>query len=1189
MGKVHRNGTGHKVRKLDKRHKRRCASAPSVPANVTVEFVKRHVKHEVDWYARVKWDAVTDDVAGRPLTPEAYDVQLRATDASGNPVEVDGLNHDFWRELVAADADTRYAFHPLPRPKTLYFQARVRVLNRIHGGRCWSAWSSWTTAEQPVSGALEGPPAPTGVELTFDRVEGAKGNPWRARARCNTAAEWDVTDGDPVEVEGYNVQLGVAKDDTGTDVLNVRRGITVPHDPDETYARYEFGNIRGRRGYRVRFRAFALGRVGAWSSWTTWDSPNGAPAAPTDVECEERTPRDVLVTWEPPTDLTDVDGYLVQIIRQGGGGTLVEEATVGGALTKRYRWAVPKAEHEANPGANYRARVFSVEQSYSDAVDDDPLTEGSADTQETSVTYAESVDIAITETWEGTVVPVATDGDAPASSPTPELHGGVGYIAAQWDGVSNADPVTYEVHVSTSTGFTPDSSTLYAEQKGTLAFIKTLPDGTALEYFDTDGETPLPYYVRIIAKDDDGSAAAGTEASASMTQATGPDIAVGTVTADHVFAASFATQYLGAVDSLISNLVAGDPEGQHIEIDADGLRVISADGDTLVNLPTDENQRPTFNGDLIAQNLEVIGATILGATTIAKGTDVTLESTVTAPSTAPGVAIDYPSTPPFKEGGIAQSKPWFALAYTASGDATEDTPVFYTARPGGGGTYWRYIEEHEVSTGALLRTLELPEPNDDCWGLAVIGSNLYVLHQRWSTGAYYVREYAIATLTQTDTTLDLSSVITSDKPGFGTDGTSLFIVCGASQASPANLRVITMTTALAVTNNNTHTALTFDTRETGGNKTTEWSSFIKVGSVWYLGVYSYDGANIDRRGVYAFTGNPSANNGLTRSADDDFNGELGEEVDGLAHDGTVFYSILDGGAPCKHTDWTWGAATSDTVWTGYTWRDDTGSTPPSTTAGFKHETVLSPRTQITARKRAGLRVTMAGTLPGTGGADDPTARRVYMEQAASDPGAGGFAAQAITTSTSYLVEEFDSAGTADPTSGTFPGGTPSSITPQATDVAPLLASGDGFMPVGVVLPFAGSSTPPAGWLLCNGASVLRATYPELFAVIGTTYGSVDGTHFTLPDLRDKHPAGIGTSVAAAGGGGGTHASGGSHQHEAHGQASNTTAGAAATRLTGNGLPDGTRHGADGGHTHEAHDYASGKVAPYVGLHFIIRT
>ncbi len=65
---------------------------------------------------------------------------------------------------------------------------------------------------------------------------------------------------------------------------------------------------------------------------------------------------------------------------------------------------------------------------------------------------------------------------------------------------------------------------------------------------------------------------------------------------------------------------------------------------------------------------------------------------------------------------------------------------------------------------------------------------------------------------------------------------------------------------------------------------------------------------------------------------------------------------------------------------------------------------------------------------------------------------------------------------------------------------------------------------PAKWLACDGSSKLRASYPALFAVIGTVWGSVDGTHFTLPDLRGRAPIGVGTgsgltprALAAVGG------------------------------------------------------------------------
>lgn len=58
----------------------------------------------------------------------------------------------------------------------------------------------------------------------------------------------------------------------------------------------------------------------------------------------------------------------------------------------------------------------------------------------------------------------------------------------------------------------------------------------------------------------------------------------------------------------------------------------------------------------------------------------------------------------------------------------------------------------------------------------------------------------------------------------------------------------------------------------------------------------------------------------------------------------------------------------------------------------------------------------------------------------------------------------------------------------------------GLMPSGVILPFGGSSA-PTGFLMCDGSAVSRTTYADLFDVIGTTYGSGDGsTTFNLPNL-----------------------------------------------------------------------------------------
>lgn len=57
-----------------------------------------------------------------------------------------------------------------------------------------------------------------------------------------------------------------------------------------------------------------------------------------------------------------------------------------------------------------------------------------------------------------------------------------------------------------------------------------------------------------------------------------------------------------------------------------------------------------------------------------------------------------------------------------------------------------------------------------------------------------------------------------------------------------------------------------------------------------------------------------------------------------------------------------------------------------------------------------------------------------------------------------------------------------------------------FMPVGMVIKWPGHVV-PYGFKECNGESLLRAMYPDLFSVIGTVHGTSDSTHFNLPDIR----------------------------------------------------------------------------------------
>jgi hypothetical protein len=70
-------------------------------------------------------------------------------------------------------------------------------------------------------------------------------------------------------------------------------------------------------------------------------------------------------------------------------------------------------------------------------------------------------------------------------------------------------------------------------------------------------------------------------------------------------------------------------------------------------------------------------------------------------------------------------------------------------------------------------------------------------------------------------------------------------------------------------------------------------------------------------------------------------------------------------------------------------------------------------------------------------------------------------------------------------------------------------------PVGTIVSYGGDK-PPAGYLSCNGASLLRADYTDLFTAIGTNWGTsqvdnlaaVDSSRFNLPNLAGRFLRGI---------------------------------------------------------------------------------
>jgi len=118
---------------------------------------------------------------------------------------------------------------------------------------------------------------------------------------------------------------------------------------------------------------------------------------------------------------------------------------------------------------------------------------------------------------------------------------------------------------------------------------------------------------------------------------------------------------------------------------------------------------------------------------------------------------------------------------------------------------------------------------------------------------------------------------------------------------------------------------------------------------------------------------------------------------------------------------------------------------------------------------------------------------------------------------------------------------------------------------GTIIPWSASS-PPSGFLECNGQSLSTTTYADLFAVIGYTYGGSGGS-FNVPDLQDR------VSVAASAANSKSLAqSGGANTVTPTGNISGSLAG---TTLTTNQIPSHLHSmGAPGGANGDAGEFGN---------------
>jgi hypothetical protein len=234
--------------------------------------------------------------------------------------------------MVDDDDRLHIVTRDLPRPKTWYWQARVRA---VDSDGCEGDWSAWTAQQLPSSAANPKPPVPSGLQLDFDKHGKARHARWRGKLQWNEVRNFDYA-GTPAEDEQdlsrYQWQVEVSNDGVVGD--DHRFGGTKEANDDDdagTLVRAGFPIRNPKNWFRARVRSIdRFNRRGNWSDWTSWQRPgNEAPPAPTEVTIYENAADRVVIDWtalEDPDDgdliHVDIDYFQVQITKLPSFGTV---------------------------------------------------------------------------------------------------------------------------------------------------------------------------------------------------------------------------------------------------------------------------------------------------------------------------------------------------------------------------------------------------------------------------------------------------------------------------------------------------------------------------------------------------------------------------------------------------------------------------------------------------------------------------------------------------------------------------------------------------------------------------------------------------------------------------------------------------------------------------------------------------
>lgn len=528
---------------------------------------------------------------------------------------------------------------------------------------------------------------------------------------------------------------------------------------------------------------------------------------------------------------------------------------------------------------------------------------------------------------------------------------GIMALKASWPPVTNQDAVEYDVYLSTVDGFTTyDATTKVGATAGTVLAISAEADGSPLEADTT-------YYVKVRARDVDGSSAASAQGSAQPRQLTNTDVA-----ADYVYAGLLEADQIISGDLLASLAIIGElatavAGGRRVSLSSEGLTVTGQDGSVLAFFPTDASRDINLRADLVAQSITAVGPVAMRSALneLAPNAALVMGAASSAPVTPPNVAMDWTTV----GSNTSTFADWFRGAnYHAGSDR-----IYQAWATLGASDVRAYGSATGTSAGDVgVNTGQTPADRFICHTAARIGDYLYILvRDKGRSDSWYVRYYDLTATPAGyagEWLLSGPGVLDGHEPAMTTDGTDLLFLV------PFSDNVIRFQRR----NRNTGALI-------GSQVTTE---AVVVGGLWSM---AYGAADVGATRVW-FTSQQFPDQMLCydpatglRDAAKEFPSAFGEAANGLWYDTTraKFRSkSLANNRIYQYDGQTWAAESS--VWyVSNTWRD-------TDSVGGLHETDQGPRAVLTMKKRATLVVTTPPipTDPNNLNRDDPSAVAVYV-------------------------------------------------------------------------------------------------------------------------------------------------------------------------------------------------------------------